>query len=483
MIEFFISFYVISQLFSFVYKNTILQNQYYNLKRFFIFYFQKKLFIYDVVVILFSLLCSLFSNIWFFFTLLIFLKKHKKTKLLFTPRIKRHLAVFAFILLMFSFVLFNVQVTFSVSIICCLFPFWISFSLNAFIEKILSIFYIKQAKRKLNSYKTRVIGITGSYGKTSCKNYLYDLIKNEFHVLVSPHSFNTLNGLLKTINKSLMPYHDFFIAEIGVDCKNGMEKYLKVFNFYISAVTCVGKQHLKTFKTIANIAKEKKKLLINSKDFAIINYDDPLLCRTKTKVNQISFSTDSKDADVLVMNSTNKTINIKIYDKVYSVESNLVGKHNLSNLSCAIAIAKALKIQDNKIIKKIPKLKQTAHRLSVFSMNKWIIIDDSYNSNFIGFENALSILKTYTESIKVIITPGIIESNKEAKQNHKNLAAQINQVCDLVILINKPPFRKHIKKYLSFNDFLSAYTYLKEKYFDKKLTILIENDLPEIFIR
>ena len=67
-------------------------------------------------------------------------------------------------------------------------------------------------------------------------NYLYDLIKNEFHVLVSPHSFNTLNGLLKTINKSLMPYHDFFIAEIGVDCKNGMEKYLKVFNFYISAV-------------------------------------------------------------------------------------------------------------------------------------------------------------------------------------------------------------------------------------------------------
>ena len=79
-------------------------------------------------------------------------------------------------------------------------------------------------------------------------------------------------------------------------------------------------------------------------------------------------------------------------------------------------------------------------------MNKWIIIDDSYNSNFIGFENALSILKTYTESIKVIITPGIIESNKEAKQTHKNLAAQINQVCDLVILINKPPFRKHIKK-------------------------------------
>lgn len=480
MIIFFV-IHLTGQIFTFFYKNTIFQNQYYKINRYITFTFQKKILFVDLTISVISLFLLYFSNLGVFVFLLPLFKKHKKTKLKFTNRIIRHFILFLFVIIIYSFIL-SIYHHYLLVLLYFL-PFWLTFFINSIIEWLILNKNIKTAKSKLKTYHPIIIGITGSYGKTSCKNYLYLLIQKKYKVLVSPSSFNTLNGLLKTINNDLKPYHEVFIAEIGVDCKKGMDKFFRVFCFNIGAITCIGEQHLKTFKTIKNIQAEKSKLLFKSKDFSIINKDDPLINKTLTQSSQISFSTISADADVFITRQDSSIIKIQIFDSVYVSKSSLLGVHNLSNLACAICIAKALNVSNDEIIKIIPTINNVEHRLSIFKYNKWIIIDDAYNSNFKGFENALSLLATYKSETKVIITPGVIESNHYSKNNQISIASKINEICDIILLINNPSFKKHINNYLSFTDFSSAYNYLKEKYYDTKLVVLIENDLPEIFIR
>lgn len=479
--------FVLSQLIIFFHKSIILQNQYYSIKRYSIFYIQKKHIYFDIF--LFTLFLTL-SHIDSWFMLLFFfigMKKHKRTKLIFSNRIKRHFIIFLLLIIMFFCYLFFININrLSFLLFVCLgslYIYWLSFFISSLIEKIIQKKYIILAQDKINKYKPIIIGITGSYGKTSCKNFLLSLINKKQYILSSPLSYNTLNGLIKTINTELNPYHKYFIAEIGVDKKGGMDHFLKTFNFSIGAVTCIGLQHLKTFKTIVNIETEKKKLLKNCKDFSIINKDDPYINKSKYESHTITFSTRTNDSDICVFETEENYIKVQIFKKTYFSKTCLVGTHNLSNLACAIAIAKALSIQDDEILKNIPKIKNPDHRLNSYKVNNWIIIDDAYNSNFSGFENALNHLNTYQNRRKVIITPGIIETNKKTDDLQFHLANRINSVCDIVLLINKPYFKKYISNYLSFNCFESAYNYLKEKYFDNHLVILIENDLPEIFIR
>ena len=138
----------------------------------------------------------------------------------------------------------------TITILLVFVTFYITYFISLFFESILQKINIKKAKTKLKLYNTKIIAITGSYGKTSCKNYTKTLIDSTYNTLISPMSYNTLNGLLITINTYLKPYHEVLIVEIGVDRKNGMNKFLKHFKFDICLVTCIGNQHLKTFKNI-----------------------------------------------------------------------------------------------------------------------------------------------------------------------------------------------------------------------------------------
>ena len=355
--------------------------------------------------------------------------------------------------------------------------FGFSFIISVFVEKIIQNIYIVKAKTKLRSYGTKIIAITGSYGKTSLKNYIYTLIKDKYNVLTTKKSYNTLNGILLTINNNLKPFHEYIILEIGVDEKGGMNKFLKLFKFDIGVVTTIGNQHLKTFKSIENIAKEKVKLLYNCNDYVVINNDDPFLNNLAFSINTIKCSITSK-CDINITKISHNTIKISINDKEYFSKFNLIGKHNLTNLSLAIGICKALNIEDIHIINNIEKLKNVDHRLSVYFYNDWTIIDDSYNSNQQGFINALEEL-SYYDNYKVIITPGIIE-NESVNQE---LIEHINNCCDLALIVSNNAIFESLNNKLFFTNFNEAFTYLKENYFDRSMTILIENDLPDIYLR
>jgi UDP-N-acetylmuramoyl-tripeptide--D-alanyl-D-alanine ligase len=343
------------------------------------------------------------------------------------------------------------------------------------------------AQKKIKEVNPIIIGITGSCGKTSCKNYLEKVLSTNYRVLASPKSYNTLNGVCMTINKFLKNYHEILILELGVDKIDGMDKFIRNFSFDISVVTCIQSQHIKTFKTIENIYKEKSKLLKCAKKMAFINNDDLFLNHTTSGNKQISFSTNS-ESDVIVkyMNTDEHLVSnyiLKINNKEFRGTTKLLGEHNMLNIACVSAIANFLSIPIEDIIKSFTKIQNVDHRLSSFKIGNWVILDDAYNSNFKGFESSLNTLKLFEDHYKILITPGVVEQNKETEENDINLSKQINEICDLTILINNPRIKKHILKYLSFNEFADAYNYLKKNYRDKKCVILIENDVPNIYLR
>lgn len=461
-------------------KINILQKQYYNFKRYLLYLFDHKLLFVKSVCAFCSIFLT-FININFSLLYLLTYIEPIKTKIVkftLTQRVKRQFIIFETLNIgcLLIFILCG-GLPIYLTIISLNFIFFLSFIISVFIEKIIQIKNINSAKKKLKSYGTKIVAITGSYGKTSIKNYIYTLINNTYTTLATNKSYNTLNGILLTINNHLKPFHEVLILEIGVDEKGGMNKFIKHFKFDIGVITCIGNQHLKTFKNINNIAKEKTKLLYNCNKCVVINKDDPYLSNLNFDINKINCSITKKNNVYIQKCSINK-IYILINNKEYMCNYNLLGKHNLSNLSLAIGVAKALNVDDLHIISNIEKLKNVSHRLSISYFKNWTIIDDSYNSNFIGFINALDELNT-SNNFKVLITPGIIE-NKEANEK---LIEKINSTCDLTLITSKFKEFEKINNKRSFNNFVEAFNYLKENYLDTKLTLLIENDIPDIFLR
>ena len=464
--------FLMTSIFSFLDKTNILQNQYYSFNRFLIYQKQHPLkLIYKLTIIA-------LINLTY--------KRNKIKKIKFTKRIIRQFIIYI-VLNLFNiiFLMFLKEKIYIYIIIYNLIIYWISFIVSIFIEQIILCINIKKAKNKIKQYNVKIIGITGSFGKTSCKNYIYELLKDKYQVLMTPKSYNTLNGLLLTINLYLKPYHEIFLAEIGVDKINSMNKYFKIFNFDVGLITTIGKQHLKTFKSIANIAKEKNKLLEHSLN-VIINLDDPLISLPHAYKNKVTFSVRNNiDADiklnVIKQEINNTLLELKINDCLYQTTTILLGKHNISNLAAAISVAKLLNINDDYIVNTIQYLKNVPHRLSLIYQDGLTILDDSYNSNLIGFINALDVLNN-ANNMKILITPGIIETNKDHYQDNL-LAQKINDICDLSLLIGKPTFKDLVNKKLEFDCFLDAYKYVLKNFKNKDVTLLIENDVPDIYLK
>lgn len=466
--------------------SNILQNQYYDLKRYFIYISQnKRIIIFKMLLMCITIILSMFDKYFICFLFILLIKKYNNNRhfFKFTNRVKRQFIVF-FILLSLNTVFIIFKLSFYLQTIYIFFIYWISFLISVLIEKLITKHYIKIAKNKICNSDLIIIAITGSFGKTSCKNYIYDFLKNDYNVLMTPKSFNTLNGVLLTINTLLKPYHNVLILEIGLDKKGGIDKFLKFLPIDIALVTSIGAQHLKTFKSIKNIANEKNKIFITAKKYSIVNIDNSYIDSSKSNCEKIFVSTAKKsDISIKIIEESlqNTKFSLQIYNESFVLSSNLIGKHNYENLACAIGVAKALDIDNKVITQVISKLKNVEHRLSLIKTNDWTIIDDSYNSNPIGFFNAVELFKNI-KNLKVIITPGIIEKNNDDELD-KKIAYQLIKNFDLIILINNPSFSHLIDKKISFYTFKEAYNYLKENYSEQSLTILIENDLPEIFIK
>jgi UDP-N-acetylmuramoyl-tripeptide--D-alanyl-D-alanine ligase len=379
-----------------------------------------------------------YFNIYFIIFLATFIWWYKKLdrQLIFTSRVKRFLAILTFIttiLIVFCFTNNCIKVG-------IILPLLLTLAITTILEKIFFINFKAQAKNKLKQKDDLIIvAITASYGKTSIKNYLYQVLSTKFNTYMTPRSVNTIGGLVKDVNIDLPTNSQVYIAEAGARNIGDILEITKFLEPQYAIIGSVGEQHLEYFKTLDNIIYTKMEILQSPRlingfvhtSVPILEYD-----------NIVSFP---NNLEIIQSNLDGIEFKLDINNQTHTFKAPILGSFNAINLCAVILMAHKFGMDIEQIQKSLRKLKGVDHRLQKIEAGGKIILDDSFNGNLEGMLEAVQISATYTKR-KVIITPGLVESTKEA---NTKFAKAVDETFDLVIItgnLNKDILCENINK-------------------------------------
>lgn len=341
------------------------------------------------------------------------------------------------------------------------------------IEALISAFYESKAKKKIAGVS--VIGITGSYGKTTAKNILEKFLSVKYSVYASPHSYNTPMGLCKCVNEEYAK-QEFFIAEMGARYKGDIKKLKKIFKPEYTMLTSIGDQHLETFGSLKNIIEEKCSITEGTQ-FSVANGYDELV---KNNVKNAVITGENIKFDNVVTNLSGTAFTLTVGEESVEVVTRLLGDHIPELITLCAAFAMHFGITLSDIAEQCEKLPYVEHRLEVLNGGNMIILDDSFNSNPNGAKNALKILDSF-EGTKVIVTPGFVELGKDSEAKLVEFGKQIMDVCNYAFLVgrNADVIKKgatydRALKVSSLDEAMSLLGEIVPPY-----AVLFENDLPD----
>ena len=472
----------------------------------------------DLLFIIFLFLKSYPAMITFefYFIICYILENYKrrteqsKKPLVITPRIKRLCVttIIIYVLYTLSFTYFNFNDNhigtyyFYIALLVYLnwFVIMLANIINKPIEKMVFLYYKRKATNKLEQMTNlKRISITGSYGKTSTKNALNDILNVKYNSFATEKSFNTMNGLMISINNKLDKFTDIFVSEMGAFKRGEIKELCDLFHPQYGIITTIGTAHLESFGSQENIQKGKFELVdsLPEDGIAVLNMDDPyqVSYKIKSKCKVVWVSMKDKKADVYASNIklSNKgtTFTCHFKDKKESVilETKLLGEKNVYNILEAIALSYNLGLTLDEIKTGVKRIKTVEHRLELKKFGNINIIDDAYNSNVEGSKMALDVLNLM-DGKKIVCTPGMIELGEKQYEYNMEFGRHIAKVCDEVILIGEEqtkPIQDGLKKekYKEnkihiLNDVKEAFP-LMRKLADGDTYVLLENDLPDIF--
>jgi UDP-N-acetylmuramoyl-tripeptide--D-alanyl-D-alanine ligase len=361
--------------------------------------------------------------------------------------------------------------------------------------------YVNDARRILAEMPhLKVIGITGSYGKTSTKHYLHRILGERFSVVMTPGSFNTTLGVVRTIREHLKPFHEVFIVEMGAKQPGDIAEICDLVHPRIGIITAVGEQHLESFKTIENVQRTKFELAdaLPPDGTAILNDDfEYIASRPVTGVEHVfrytsgSGKADFRLADIKYgRNETTFAIETP-ESKTEPFTTKLVGIHNLSNILAGYIAGRALGMTDAEMRYAIASIEQVEHRLNIKRTPGGItIIDDAFNSNPHGAAMALDVLAGFTEGKRIVVTPGMIELGTKQRHYNREFGRQMAASCDIAVIVGEYN-REAILEGLAEKQFPAEKIYTARDFADASRhvsgivrhgdTILYENDLPDTF--
>ena len=424
--------------------------------------------------------------------------------LVYTNRVKRQIAVYVvlyllfvwgafytinnyylFILILFAFNIYQMHIISLVSII--IYP----------VENFFKQKFVSKAKKKLNDNKLMTtIGITGSYGKTSSKNIINEVLSKKYYCLITPASYNTPLGISITLNNNLQAIHEIFICEMGAD-KVG--EITELFNFVhpkIGVVTSIGQQHLSTFKTQDNIIHEKMQMveLMPADGLVILNKDEKYIreYQITSQAKQIWYGINH-EADIMATNikysKEGSSFDVVINGESYSFKTKLLGLHNIYNILAALAIGLHFEIRIADLQLAVKQLSYVPNRLEIKKQNGYTIIDNAFNSNPISSKMSLDVLSGMP-NLRICITPGLIDLGEKQEYYNKEFGKYFKGRCDKVILVGRRQ-TKAIYQGLEESGFVMKNVYVVNKIYDAynllsrikepDCYVLFENDLPDAF--
>lgn len=433
-----------------------------------------------------------------------FPSKNVKIPLRYTNRVIRMMVTSTIIYILiftFSFLYLRTLFPIIIQILSILTPLIILFSnaINRPIENSINQGYIREATDKIATMTNLiVIGITGSYGKTTMKIILDKLLSEDYNTLKTPYNYNTTLGVVITIREYLSPLYNIFICEMGAKKLGEIEEICNIVHPRIAVLTSIGPMHLESFGSMENIEKTKFELIDSTSKSggkAFLNYDDETIRNHKTpEMDIISYGIENENADYrpfdIKTTSMGSTFKLKFPgdDEVYTLSTKLLGRHNVLNLAGGIAVAHNMGVDKATIIRRCKLISSPKHRLELKQTSFGLMIDDAYNSNPSGAKAALEVLNEF-DMVKILVTPGMVELGEKEYQLNYEFGEQASKVCDKIILVGKgrtKPLQDAIKK----SDFdmknliicdtvNQAIGIISNMKFDKDKIVLFENDLPD----
>jgi UDP-N-acetylmuramoyl-tripeptide--D-alanyl-D-alanine ligase len=379
-----------------------------------------------------------FFGIFFVFAILpAMIVWHKKLdkKLVLTWRVKR------FLILLVSLTLFQ-NILCTVKDACAVYgvfmPLAVAYIGSYLIEKFLFAVYKKEAKKKLAQMRElQVVAITGSYGKTSIKNFLAEILSEKYRVYATPRSVNTLGGIMADVNNSLPEDTEIYVCEAGAREHGDIYAITTFVEPQTVVVGRVGEAHIEYFKTIENIKRTKLELIQSPRlEHAFVHNSV-----TDEPHEKVTFFGD----EIKNVNATleGTDFELEIEGETYSLHTDVLGEFQTMNIAVAVRIAKEFGMSREEITKAVSKLKPVEHRLQLIKAGGKLILDDGYNGNIDGMLEGIRLCSLH-QGNKVIVTPGLVESRKEL---NIQLINAINNVFDTVIVtgsLNAELFKKHL---------------------------------------
>ena len=316
---------------------------------------------------------------------------------------------------------------------------------------------LQKAKKKREQFKDLiVIGITGSYGKTTTKEITAFILAHKFKVLKTEKHINAEVGIAKTILEKLKD-QEVFVVEIGAYERGKIKQVSKVIQPKIGVLTGINQQHMATFSSQENIIKGKFELIesLSEDGIAVLNWDNQFIIQNanlkmqndNSKFKIIKYGVKNKnEADIwaeevrVEKEKLSFWISAKEGEKGFC-EVNLIGGHNVYAILAACAVARELGMSLTEITQ---ILKETKPDFGAMKLRKGVeginVIDASYSANPDGVMSALDYLKVW-ENKKVIVMPCLIELGKASKEVHRKIGEKIAEVCDLAIITTKDRFK------------------------------------------
>ena len=376
----------------------------------------------------------------------IFRPKKAKKAFVYTARVKR---------LLTTTVLLNFVVLIPASVFGLYFIFPIIFVLSELVillaayindpvEKAVRNKYINEAKRIISARKKNltVIGITGSYGKTSTKFFLAKILSKKYNVFMTPASYNTTMGVVKAIREMLKPTHEIFICEMGARNTGEIKEICDIVLPDYGIITSVGPQHLETFKTIENVIKTKFELFdaVKDKQKVFLNADNSYIYEKASAENSVFYGINNKSAAYVAENitcsSSGTDFVLNMPCEKLNLSTRLLGEHNVLNIAACCAVAHKLGVDSRDIAISVRMLEPVEHRLQMFDGGDVVIIDDSFNSNPSGAKAALDVLSKF-DGTRILVTPGMIELGEKQEELNRAFGAQAAKVCDYIYIVGK----------------------------------------------
>jgi UDP-N-acetylmuramoyl-tripeptide--D-alanyl-D-alanine ligase len=308
--------------------------------------------------------------------------------------------------------------------------------------------YLRRAKRRLAAVAPVVVGVTGSYGKTSTKFAVGGLLGSGSEVLVTPGSYNTTMGVCRAINELLEARHRFFVVEMGARRRGDIAEIGRLVGHRVAVLTAIGTAHLESFGSREAIKEAKLEIVetLAPGGIAVVNSDDATIRGLTTELAGAEVVRYGLDADgrpditatdvEVTRAGTRLTIVDRRGHESIDATTRLLGRHSIGHVLAGVAVALTTGRDLESLRDPIAALAPVEHRLQLIDAPGGVtVLDDAFNSNPEGAAAALEVLASMPARKRIVVTPGIVELGELQRAANEELGRRAAEIADAVVVV------------------------------------------------